>query len=59
MDWMWEMKEKEVATMPTGFMLVKQYGGWCHSGLYETPEENWGGEKIIRSVFKMSSVRCF
>lgn len=46
MDWMWEMKEKEVATMPTGFMLVKQYGGWCHSGLYETPEENWGGEKI-------------
>lgn len=39
MDWIWEMKEKEVTT---GFMFVKKYEGWCHSGLHETPGENWG-----------------
>jgi len=40
MDCMWEMEERETATVTTGLMLIKLYGGWCHSWLYEIPKEN-------------------
>lgn len=40
MDWTWEMEERETATVTTGFMLIKLFGVWCHSQLYEIPKDN-------------------